>query len=86
MGHTYENDGTVSLDDLELVEGSCPPLLTCSFDEESEYCQWKNYFPGGSMLPWNLGSGSENISSAPQYVLPLFCDGKHLTILLMTMA
>lgn len=79
-GHTYERESAVSLDDLELVEGVCPPPLTCSFDDESENCQWKNYFPDEFMLPWSIGSGSSNISSAPLYVLLSICE-EHLIIL-----
>lgn len=84
VGYTYERDGAVSLDDLELVEGVCPPQLTCTFDANDdgtmEYCEWKNYFPGGSMLQWSIGSGLEDISSAPQYVLPLSCGRENLPL------
>ncbi|XP_050708969.1 MAM and LDL-receptor class A domain-containing protein 1-like [Eriocheir sinensis] len=65
VGVTNEVLSRVNLDDLELVEGVCPPDLTCSFDDESQSCRWEDYFPEGAMLPWSFGSGSENISSAP---------------------
>lgn len=69
MGHTTTTYGEVSLDDLELVDGICPPPLTCSFDDETENCRWDNCFTCGATLPWDLGSGSENVSSGPLYVL-----------------
>lgn len=72
MGATNEVVSRVSLDDLELVEGVCPPDLTCSFDDQSQSCKWEDYFPEGAILPWSLGSGSENISSAPGYALTVF--------------
>lgn len=68
VAHTSASYAEVSLDDIELVEGICPPQLTCSFDDDSENCLWENYFVGDS-LPWSLGSGSENVTSAPMYAL-----------------
>ncbi|MPC30919.1 MAM and LDL-receptor class A domain-containing protein 2 [Portunus trituberculatus] len=66
VGHTSASNGEVSLDDIELVEGLCPPPLTCTFDDDSDNCLWKNYFTGAS-LPWSIGRGNENITSEPEY-------------------
>lgn len=81
MGVTNEVLSRVYLDDLELVDGVCPPDLTCNFDDESQSCKWDNYFPEGATLPWSFGSGSENISSAPGYAVTLFGDEEHLSFI-----
>lgn len=75
MGITTASYSEVYLDDLELMEGACPPALTCTFDDDSEYCQWETLFDFGATLPWSLGSGSENVPSGPLYVLlPFYCN------------
>lgn len=79
MGHTYDIAGAVSLDDLELVEGLCPPPLTCNFDDDSGNCHWVDYLPDGVRMTWSTGAGSMNITSAPPYVLTLVRHGEYPT-------
>ena len=82
MGHTSASDGEVRLDDLELMDGVCPPQLTCTFDDTNKNCQWDVYFGDGGTLPWSIGSGSENVSSAPMYVLLLFHNNGYLILII----
>nr|XP_053646985.1 MAM and LDL-receptor class A domain-containing protein 1-like [Cherax quadricarinatus] len=65
ISHTGNPEDEIKLDDVAIISGPCPASLTCSFDDETEACEWENFFTDSATLPWSIGSGSENITSAP---------------------
>lgn len=60
-------EDVVILDDVLIIGGRCPPVLSCNF-EDSVNCGWRDMMVDGADLPWSLGSGSDNITTAPGWV------------------
>lgn len=60
-----ENSNAILLDDVEIVEGRCPPSFICTFDEDAEMCLWENFEHETTTTAWSLGSGEEGGPDAP---------------------
>ncbi|XP_071520575.1 LOW QUALITY PROTEIN: MAM and LDL-receptor class A domain-containing protein 1-like [Panulirus ornatus] len=66
IGHTGgDTESKVMIDDVDVMKGVCPASITCSFDDTTEDCRWENYYLSGASLPWDIGRGMDNISTAP---------------------
>ncbi|XP_042228848.1 apical endosomal glycoprotein-like [Homarus americanus] len=58
-------DQRIRLDTVDMIEGNCPATFSCSFDDDSEVCDWDNYNDGTVMLSWYKGDGHEGDPNSP---------------------
>ena len=58
----------LSLDDVALTEGRCPPQVTCTFDDsvDDPTCGWTNDLGEDDELEWAVLNGDNGTAGAPE--------------------